>query len=33
MTDPHIPVTEDELHAYIDNELPAERLSAMSRRG
>src|ERR1700704_6391154 len=25
MTDPHIPVTEDELHAYIDNELPAER--------
>src|SRR6195952_4771669 len=25
MTDPRIPVTEDELHAYIDNELPAER--------
>ncbi|HET9586826.1 MAG TPA: anti-sigma factor [Bradyrhizobium sp.] len=25
MTDPHIPVTEDELHAYVDNELPAER--------
>ena len=25
MTDPNIPVTEDELHAYIDNELPAER--------
>src|SRR5260221_14211522 len=25
MTEPHIPVTEDELHAYIDNELPAER--------
>ena len=25
MTDPHISVTEDELHAYIDNELPAER--------
>jgi len=25
MTDPKIPVTEDELHAYIDNELPAER--------
>jgi anti-sigma factor RsiW len=25
MTDPEIPVTEDELHAYIDNELPAER--------
>jgi len=27
MTDPTIPVTEDELHAYIDNELPAERRS------
>ena len=27
MTDPHIPVTEDELHAYVDNELPAERRS------
>src|ERR1700712_5989988 len=25
MTDPEIPVTEDELHAYVDNELPAER--------
>jgi anti-sigma factor RsiW len=25
MTEPHIPVTEDELHAYVDNELPAER--------
>jgi anti-sigma factor RsiW len=25
MTDPKIPVTEDELHAFIDNELPAER--------
>jgi len=25
MTDPEIPVTEDELHAFIDNELPAER--------
>src|ERR1019366_5230502 len=25
MSDPEIPVTEDELHAYIDNELPAER--------
>src|SRR5258707_8235040 len=25
MTHPKIPVTEDELHAYIDNELPAER--------
>jgi anti-sigma factor RsiW len=25
MTDRQIPVTEDELHAYVDNELPAER--------
>src|SRR6202051_4845433 len=25
MTDPTIPVTEDELHAFVDNELPAER--------
>src|SRR4051794_41572596 len=25
MTDSGIPVTEDELHAYVDNELPAER--------
>src|SRR5271154_1806276 len=25
MTDPKIPVTEDELHAYVDNELPPER--------
>jgi len=25
MTDPTIPVTEDELHAYVDNELPTER--------
>lgn len=25
MTEPNIPVTEDELHAYIDNELPLER--------
>jgi anti-sigma factor RsiW len=25
MTEPNMPVTEDELHAYIDNELPAER--------
>lgn len=25
MIDPKIPVTEDELHAYVDNELPAER--------
>jgi anti-sigma factor RsiW len=27
MTNPRIPVTEDELHAYVDGELPAERLS------
>src|SRR3954449_1829512 len=25
MTDSRIPVTEDELHAFVDNELPAER--------
>jgi len=25
MTNPKIPVTEDELHAYVDHELPAER--------
>ncbi len=25
MSEPRIPVTEDELHAYVDNELPAER--------
>src|SRR3954452_23059187 len=25
MTDSRIPVTEDELHAYVDDELPAER--------
>jgi len=25
MTDPKISITEDELHAYVDNELPAER--------
>lgn len=25
MTDPKIPVTEDELHAFVDEELPAER--------
>jgi anti-sigma factor RsiW len=25
MTHPEIPVTEDELHAYVDDELPAER--------
>src|SRR5690349_18120702 len=27
MNDQKIPVTEDELHAYVDNELPAERRS------
>src|SRR5262249_58566067 len=27
MTDRKIPVTEDELHAYVDRELPAERRS------
>ena len=25
MTESNMPVTEDELHAYVDNELPAER--------
>jgi anti-sigma factor RsiW len=25
MTEPRMPVTEDELHAHVDNELPAER--------
>jgi len=25
MTEPNIPVTEDELHAFVDNELPPER--------
>lgn len=25
MSEPNIPVTEDELHAYVDDELPAER--------
>ncbi len=29
MTDSKIPVTEDELHAYVDNELPAERRAAV----
>ncbi|MDZ4367091.1 MAG: anti-sigma factor [Afipia sp.] len=29
MTDHNIPVTEDELHAYVDNELPAERRVAV----
>jgi anti-sigma factor RsiW len=27
MTEPRMPVAEDELHAYVDNELPAERRS------
>src|ERR1700754_4270183 len=29
MTDNNIPVTEDELHAYVDNELPGERRAAV----
>ncbi len=29
MTERNIPVTEDELHAYVDNELPAERSQAV----
>ncbi|MBR1217908.1 anti-sigma factor [Bradyrhizobium sp. U87765 SZCCT0131] len=29
MTDRDIPVTEDELHAFVDNELPAERSQAV----
>jgi anti-sigma factor RsiW len=29
MTDTNIPVTEDELHAYVDNELPVERRAAV----
>lgn len=29
MTDHNIPVTEDELHAFVDNELPAERREAV----
>jgi anti-sigma factor RsiW len=29
MTDTNIPVTEDELHAYVDGELPAERREAV----
>lgn len=31
MTEPNIPVTEDELHAYVDNELPAERRDDVER--
>ncbi len=27
MSEPNIPVTEDELHAFVDGELPAERLA------
>ena len=30
MIDRDLPVTEDELHAYVDGELPAERLEAVS---
>lgn len=29
MTDPEVPVTEDELHAYVDGELPADRQPAV----
>lgn len=29
MTDQNLPVTEDELHAYVDNELPADRRSVV----
>ncbi|MBY0380471.1 MAG: anti-sigma factor [Xanthobacteraceae bacterium] len=29
MSDKNIPVTEDELHAYVDGELPEERLAAV----
>ena len=29
MTDTNIPVTEDELHAFVDGELPAERRAAV----
>ncbi len=29
MIDQNIPVTEDELHAYVDNELPVERVAAV----
>jgi anti-sigma factor RsiW len=29
MTDPNVPVTEDELHAYVDGELPADRQPAI----
>lgn len=29
MIDPTLPVTEDELHAYVDGELPADRVAAI----
>jgi anti-sigma factor RsiW len=29
MNEPNMPVTEDELHAYLDNELPADRRAAV----
>src|SRR5438046_5886208 len=31
MTEPNIRVTEDELHTYVDNELPAERRGDVER--
>ena len=31
MTDHDLPVTEDELHAYVDGELPADRRAAVER--
>jgi anti-sigma factor RsiW len=31
MIDRDMPVTDDELHAYVDGELPADRLSAVER--
>jgi len=30
MTNPDLPVTEDELHAYVDGELPADRQNAVA---
>lgn len=29
MTERHVPVTEDELHAYVDGELPGDRIAAV----
>ena len=31
MTEPNMPVTEDELHALVDNELPADRRAAVEQ--